>query len=127
MFYQTLFFFQYGGIYSYVQYQQSCCLYVGFGDVTGSSETTCSYEKVIFFLEEDRGLAQGARAVDRALVGGVVCWAKLVSNTELSKSKYENEEVLLLHRALVTQLTFLLGRIPFLTVRNISVCLLGPL
>lgn len=57
----------------------------------------------------------------------MVCWANLGSSTGLPKSRYEDEEVLLLHRALVTQLTFLLGRIPFLTVRNILVCLLGPL
>lgn len=117
-------FFQCGVISSCVQYQETLSL--GLGGVTGSSETTCTYRRVIF-LEEDLGLAQGARAVDRALVGGVVCWAKLGSSTGLSKSRYEDEEVLLLHRALVTQLTFLLGRIPFLTVRNILVCLLGPL
>ena len=60
-------------------------------------------------------------------MGGVVSWAKLGSSTGLSKGRYEDEEVLLLHRALVTLLTFLLGRIPFLRVRNSLVCLLGPL
>lgn len=29
----------------------------------------------------------------------MVCWAKLGSSTGVSKSRYENEEVLLLHRA----------------------------
>lgn len=65
-------FFQRGGISSCTHYQQRCCLSVGFGGVAGSSEKTCTYRKVIFFLEEDLGLAQGARAVDRALVGGVL-------------------------------------------------------
>lgn len=81
----------------------------------------------MFYSEEDLGLAWGARAVVRAAVGGVVYWAKLGSSTGLSKSRYEDEEVLLLHGALVTLLTFLLGRIPFLRVRNSLVCLLGPL
>lgn len=99
----------------------------GLGVLTGSSKTTCTSRKVIFYSEEDLGLARGAGAVVRALVGGVVCWAKLGSSAGLSKSRYEDEEVLLLHRALVTLLTFLLGRIPFLRVRNSLVCLLGPL
>lgn len=99
----------------------------GLGVLTGSSKATCTSRKVIFYLEEDLGLARGARAVVRALVGAVVCWAKLGSSAGLSESRYEDEEVLLLHRALVTLLTFLLGRIPFLRVRNSLVCLLGPL
>lgn len=60
-------------------------------------------------------------------MGGVVCWAKFGNSTGLSKSRYKDEEVLLLQRALVTLLTFLLGRIPFLRVRKSLVCLLGPL
>lgn len=90
-------------------------------------KTSCTSRKVIFYSEEDLGLAWGARAVVRASVGGVVCWAKLGSSAGLFKSRYEDEEMLLLHRALVTLLTFLLGRIPFLRVRNSLVCLLGPL
>lgn len=42
-------------------------------------------------------------------------------------SGYGEEELLLLRRALVTLLTFLLGRIPLLRVRNSLVCLLVPL
>lgn len=77
-------------------------------------------------MEKDLALAWGAGAVVRARGCGMVCWAKLGSGAGLSKSRYGDEEVLLLHRALVTPLTFLLGRIPFLRARNSSVCLLGP-
>lgn len=84
-------------------------------------------QKSNFLLGGGSGFSRGSQSCCQALVGGVVCWAKLGSSTGVSKSRYEDEEVLLLHKALVTQLTFLLGRIPFLMVRNILVCLLGPL
>lgn len=63
------------------------------------------FRKVIFYLEEDLDLAEGAGAVVRALVRGVVCWAKFGSSAGLSKSRYEDEEVLLLRRALVTDIS----------------------
>lgn len=50
-------------------------------------------------------LAEGARAIVRALVCSVVCWAKSGSSTGLSKSRYEDEEVPLLQRALVTDIS----------------------
>lgn len=98
-----------------------------FEGVTGTSKTTCISRIEISCLEEDLGLIQGDKAVVRAALGGVVCWAKLGCSMGLLMRRYEDEEVLLLHRALVTLLTFLLGRIPFLRVRNSLVCLLGPL
>jgi len=69
----------------------------------------------------------GAEAVPRAPFHGAMFWAKLGGGMGLSERGYGEEELLLLHRALVTLLTFLLGRIPFLRVRNSLVCLLVPL